>query len=158
MKTRALLEINWEKPKFKEEINEYLKDKYSINFFKNKYNLTLENDKACILFLEHGNSRVMDRVVVSRALTENLIIVKKDFQARLKDNNYKRLYEEMYEKLIDDGKLTLTSPILVKFPNLYYGFAGNMKMNLAFNLDMPVCFWVVDYKEYIRSRPTKKKV
>jgi len=158
MKTRALLEINWNKPKFKDEVEDYLGNKSTIAFFKKRYNLTLENDKACIVFLEHGNDKIMDRTQLSRSVTRNMTISRKDFEPSLKNNNFKRMYEEMYEDLIDRGNISLTSPILVKFPSLYYGFSGIIKMNLAFNLDIPVCFWVVDYNDYIRSRPTKKKV
>ena len=156
MKTKRTLTIDWEKPNLKEEVGEYLENDFTRNFFKRKYKLELVNEREVYNFLSYGSSKIIDRVTMLRAVCKNMTITEKDFDSELKDKDYRKSYDSMHKELLEDGKIRLPSPILIKFPTLYYGFAGNRRTNLAFNLNMDVCFWIVDYNSYINHLKIKK--
>jgi hypothetical protein len=151
MKSRITLEIDWTKPNIKDEAGEYLENTYTINFFKRKYKLVLSNEKEVLSFLSYGSMKKLDRPSLLRSTCSNMTTTRKDFESELRDVWYRKSYDSMYDKLIQNGKISLPSPIIIKFPSLYYGFAGNRRTNLAYNLNMDVVFWIVDYSKYLKA-------
>lgn len=74
--------------------------------------------------------------------SENLTLTSNDFDVELGNTEYAQSYKEMEDKL-KNGDLTLPAPIIIKFDDIYYGFAGNRRMNLAWNHNTPLKVWIV---------------
>jgi hypothetical protein len=61
----------------------------------------------------------------------NLTVKDTDFNKEIKDPTYGASFKSLEKALKEKEVLTLPAPILINFDGLYYGFAGNRRMNLA---------------------------
>lgn len=133
--------IKWIKPNFSEEVGEYFENQQTKSYLFNK-GYEFSNDKELIDFLSKGKMKELSKIELAR--TENLTTNPSDFEEELKEEGYSDSYNSMRDKLNKDIKISLPAPILLKTENRYYGFSGNRRMNLAWNNNLPVKFWVVD--------------
>lgn len=135
--------IKWVKPSFREEAGEYFRNDHIKRFLSNKgYKFNSINE--LITFLRDGYTEVMDRTELLVKPKKNITASREEFNEKLNDADYARSYHNMNDKLIRDKIVALPSPILVKFPDTYFGFSGNRRTNLAFNYGLPVKFWIVE--------------
>jgi len=138
------VKISWVKPDFKSEAGEYFENPVTKDFFA-KRGLIFKDKKELINFFDTGYFKVLNREQLHKNF-KNMSLTDEDFREELKNPEYALSYGKMVSDLEETGKVTLPSPITVNFDGLYYGFSGNRRMNLAFRYNMPIRFWVVDYK------------
>jgi len=144
--------IIWKKPNLKNELGEYFENNYTKRFF-DKMGLRFEKGNDLYSFLSNGKmTKLSKKDLVG---SENITIESKDFSNEIKDEQYAKNYNKMKEDL-QSGKLKLEAPILIKFQDFYYGFSGNRRMNLAWNNNIPVEFWVVELKMTKKEKVASK--
>jgi tRNA nucleotidyltransferase (CCA-adding enzyme) len=140
----ASLVINWVKPDFESETEEYFFNHVTKKFLKDK-NIEFETKKDLIDFLELGKL-----VNISKDDMKNFYNVtykKEDFEKELKElPGYRTNYHSMKKELLNKKSLTLPAPIILHInkDNSYCGFSGNRRTNLAFNYNIPLKVWMVD--------------
>jgi len=134
--------INWKKPDLSDEIEEYTGNNYTKNFFKKK-GLIFKSDKEVLDFLNSGKSVTITHSQLSSHY-DNLTLDSKHFESELADPDYALSFRSMEKILQDKGTITLPMPIIINFRGLYYGYAGNRRMNLAFKYGIPLKVWLVN--------------
>lgn len=72
----------------------------------------------------------------------------------LKDPEYKKSFNSMESVLLKQRTITLPAPIIVNFSGLFFGFAGNRRMNLAIKYGIPLKAWRVNVSEKASSIDT----
>lgn len=130
--------ITWTMPDFEEELGEYFENAYTKEAFK-EHGFYFSYDEDLLDFLKTGSLVDITKEELSTNY-DNITI--KGFEDELKDEEYAGSYNSMQSEL-EEG-LTLPAPIVIKFGSLYYGFAGNRRMNLAWNNDVPLKVWLVE--------------
>ena len=148
--------INWQKPKLEDELGEYFENLYTKDFFRKK-GLKFSNEDELLGVLEKGNLVPITKEELKSSYT-NLTLNTSEFKEELKDPEYKASYENMEEALKKNKNLSLPAPIIFKFDDMYYGFAGNRRTNLAFNHNLPLKVWLVEFKTKHKKRPVSQDV
>lgn len=134
--------IDWIKPKLSKELGEYLENDYTKNFLKSKGKV-FNDSKEILAFLKKGKLVFITKNELLKKF-KNLTLTKDEFDKELENLEYKVSYESMKRKLTSEKSITLPAPILLKIKDLYYGFAGNRRINLAFNYNIPLKVWLVE--------------
>jgi hypothetical protein len=137
--------IRWKRPNLPDELGEYFENDYTKSFFKD-YGIAFQTNQELLNFLNTGHLVQLDRNDLKHF--DNLTLSTEDFQTELADPDYAESFHSMENALLDQKTLTLPAPILIKFDDLYYGYAGNRRVNLAWKYGIPVKFWVVGIKDY----------
>jgi hypothetical protein len=144
------MKINWTKPDIKSELGEYFENNFTKNFFKTK-GLVFGTDEDLFRFIETGILLDIDPKKFNTGNTVNMTLTKKEFEDELKDPEYKRSFDSMESVLLEQGTITLPAPIIVNFSGLFFGFAGNRRINLAIKHGIPLKAWRVNVLEKASS-------
>lgn len=144
------MKINWNKPDLNSELGEYFENDFTKKFFKTK-GLVFDTHEDLIHFLETGVLLDIDPKKFNAGNAINMTLTKKEFEDELKDPEYKRSFDSMELVLLEQGAITLPAPIIVNFSGLFYGFAGNRRMNLAIKHGIPLKAWRVNVSEKASS-------
>lgn len=135
-------EIQWVKPDIDNELGEYFSNDFTKDYFKKK-GIIFKSKNELRKFLQSGEKVSITREQLKTKF-DNLTLEKKDFEDELKNPEYAESYKRMKAEMDAKG-ITLPTPIIIKFKgNRYYGFAGNRRMNLAFNHNKNLEVWLVD--------------
>jgi hypothetical protein len=134
--------INWVKPKLSNEIEEYTGNEHTQKFFQKK-GLLFKSDEEVLDFLKTGKATTVTQAQLS-ARYVNMTLDPKEFKTELADPDYSLSFRGMDKILQDKGEITLPMPIIINFDGLYYGYAGNRRMNLAFKYDIPLKAWLIE--------------
>jgi len=132
--------ITWKKPDLREEVDEYFENDVTKRFFS-KHGLEFGDDEELLDFLRNGKLVNITRKDLKDS--ENITTDPLEFADELKDSEYRTSYSEM-QGALSKGSITLPAPILIKFGDTYYGFAGNRRMNLSWANGEGVKFWVIN--------------
>ena len=132
--------VNWIKPKLEDEFCEYFENEYTQKYFKSK-GLEFKNPEELSDFLRQGKLITICLAGLARAanITLSSEAFEKDFSDPIYANSYKTMVKDVCEKEV----LTLPAPILIQFGETLFGFAGNRRINLAKNQDIPLKIWLV---------------
>ena len=133
--------INWVVPKLSKEAGEYFENGETQKFLKSKGKV-FSNKKELLSFLTKGELVEITKKELS-SNNKNLTLSESSFNKELENEDYRKSFEAMEEKLLDKGKITLYAPIVLKIGEMFYGYAGNRRMNLAFKYDIPLKVWLV---------------
>ena len=144
------MKINWTKPDPNSELGEYFENDFTKKFFKTK-GLMFDTHEDLIRFLETGILLDIDPQKFNVGNTVNMTLTKKEFEDELKDPDYKKSFNSMESVLLKQKTITLPAPIIVKFYGLFFGFAGNRRMNLAIKYGIPLKIWRVNVPEKASS-------
>lgn len=136
------LQIIWTVPDFIKETDEYF-DNDPTRRFLAKMGYGFENESELINFLKNGQLKKISRETLAIVPSENITTDPHSFQKELEDPEYRESYDRMKSKLFTQKQIQMHAPIIIKFPNTYYGFAGNRRSNLAWVYGIDVKFWVV---------------
>jgi hypothetical protein len=140
------MKIIWTKPVLSSEIGEYFENDFTKNFFKNK-GLIFDAHEELTSFLKTGTLVEIDPKKFNAGNTVNMTLTEKDFEEELKDPGYKKSWKSMESALVEQGEISLPAPIVVDFSGLFFGFAGNRRMNLALKYGVPLKVWRVSFTE-----------
>lgn len=132
--------VKWKKPNLADETGEYLENEFTKRYFKKK-GIVMKSAEEVERFLSKGKMQTVSRDDLKNA--DNITNNDKDFEQELKDPEYAKSFRRM-QRALDKGGLELPTPILVRFGDKLYGFAGNRRTNLAFRNKVPLKAWVVD--------------
>jgi hypothetical protein len=132
--------ITWIKPNFYEESGEYFDNDYTKAIFYDN-GLVFNDIKEFINFMNSGRLFDISKDEIFNNKNDNFTNDNGN-EFRNEDDEYINSYILMKEKLINGG-IVLPSPIVIKFPNLYYLFAGNRRCNLAWNENIKLTVWLV---------------
>jgi len=141
--------IHWIKPDLKEELGEYFENEYTKKFLKSR-GISFKNDNELLAFLRTGKMTSITKEELSTKY-DNLTLKSSDFDKELSDPDYSQSFNSMEKQFKSSGTLTLPSPIILKIDSIYYGYAGNRRMNLAFKHNQPLTVWLV-IKNEIRTQ------
>ncbi len=144
------MKIIWTKPDVKSELGEYFENEFTKRFFKSK-GLVFDTQEDLIRFFETGILLDIDPKKFNSGNTVNMTLTKKEFEAELKDPEYKRSFDSMEEVLLKQETITLPAPIIVNFSGLFFGFAGNRRINLSIKHGIPLKAWRVNVAEKASS-------
>jgi hypothetical protein len=144
------MKINWTKPDIKSELGEYFENEFTKKFFKTK-GLVFTTNEDLISFLNTGILLDIDPKKFNSGNTVNMTLTKKEFDAELNEPEYKKSFDSMEEILLKQGTIILPAPIIVNFSGLFFGFAGNRRMNLAIKHGIPLKAWRVNVAEKASS-------
>jgi hypothetical protein len=136
-------DLQWKKPDFVEEVGEYFENDHTKKEFA-KRGLKFKDERELADFMEkHGKRVKISREDLAKNPV-NLTLNPKDFKEELEsDPEYAQSYKDMKKKMQEEG-VNLPSPIIFKFGDEYYGFAGNRRMNLAFESGKDLDVYLVD--------------
>lgn len=140
---RINLHINWTKPSFADEADEYFGNSFTKEYLADKgimFNDIVDVKK----FLDNGTGKQLEIKDIKKKKITNMTLSQKEFKKELKEPGYADNYMRIQDELLGSGTTSLPMPIILDFGDEYYGFAGNRRMNLAFAHDIPVTFWVVN--------------
>lgn len=135
-------QIEWIKPDLQEEVGEYFENEATQKFLRS-YGFEFQSEEELLKVLAKGSPSKVDKKLLKRH-GKNLTLTTEDFESELNDPEYARSYQDMKKRLVEDKKISLPMPILLKVEETYWGFAGNRRMNLAWGLNLPVMFYVVN--------------
>jgi len=129
-------DIKWLYPNFRLEIGEYFDNDYAQEIFNN-HHIKFVKDDDLVDFLRKGSGQQF-----SKGDSKHI----NNF-ARQKNFKDKDEYNINYQQMQDDFKphklIALPMPIIIDFGDEKYLFAGNRRLNFAFNNGFnPIC-WVV---------------
>ena len=133
--------IDWQVPDLTEEVGEYFENPATYNWLKAR-GYQFRNKQQLMAFLRNGHLQVVPKETLAKT-GSNLTLTVKDFQKELQDQDYRASYRSMEQTLLKDRAIKLPAPILLHIGDEIWGFAGNRRMNLAWNYRIPVKFWVV---------------
>lgn len=133
--------ITWSKPKLDDELGEYFENDYTKKYFAKK-GLKFKDKDELKSFLLKGSMVTITKEELSSDY-DNLTL--DNFEDELKDKEYAKSYRSM-EKELEKGSIELPTPVIIKFGDKYYGFAGNRRVNLAFSKNILLKIWLVKYK------------
>ena len=136
--------IKWEIPNFDDELGEYFENEHTIDTFS-KYGIKFNTNEQLIEFLRNGKLVNMTRDELSTNY-DNLTLDDVDFIDELENPDYAESFYKMNDELRRNKEMRLPAPIIIKFGDKYYGFAGNRRMNLAFANNIPLKVWLVKKK------------
>lgn len=134
-------QIIWTAPDLSEEFGEYFDNSYTKKYLKGK-GLSFKTKDELAAFLKTGKLVPITRDELKTNFN-NLTLRDRDFADEIKNPKYRASYESMKQELTHKGKITLPAPIIFDLDGLYYGFAGNRRMNLAFKYGLPLKVWMV---------------
>jgi len=77
------------------------------------------------------------------ARAANITLSSEAFEKEFSDPIYANSYKTMVKDVCEKEVLTLPAPILIQFGETLFGFAGNRRINLAKNQDIPLKIWLV---------------
>lgn len=142
------MHISWTKPRLERETDEYFENDYTKQFFKHRLDHEFKTRSLLLRFLAGGALKPLSFGYLRRHAGDNLTLGGTDFEHELRNTQYAANYERMLNTIQTEGKLVLPAPILIEYETsqgtpLYYGFAGNRRMNLAWHLGLEVVFWIV---------------
>jgi len=137
-------EITWKKPNLENESGEYFENPVTKIFFA-KMGYVFSDKSELISFLNRGKLKKLSKLEI-RPQT-NITTDPSHFKKELEDSDYRKSYDSLERELRTKRKITLEAPILIKFPQTYYGFSGNRRMNLAWRNDLDVKFWLVEAED-----------
>lgn len=139
-------ELRWKKPDLSEESGEYFENEHTQREFA-KRGLEFKDEEELTDFMEeHGKRAKITQGELAKN-PANLTLDPKDFKEELEsDPDYARSYQDMKEGMEKKG-VRLPAPIVFKFGDEYYGFAGNRRMNLAFQNDKDLEVHLVEVPE-----------
>lgn len=130
--------ITWVKPDMASEVGEYFENPYTKKAFsKNGYKFNTK--EALLKFLSTGQLVTIEK---SELLTHFDNLTLSNFEHELKNEKYAESYKNM-EKALEQSNIKLPAPIIIKFGEMYYGFAGNRRMNLAWSKNVPLEVWLI---------------
>ena len=139
--------ITWTAPDLQSEVGEYLENPHTKTFLKSK-GLEFKDEKEVLSFLKTGKLIPVTKEELTSRFDN--ISTDSDFEKELKDRVYQRSYKSMEKELAEKGSITLPAPIILKIGDVYYGFSGNRRMNLAFRHDIPLKVWLVGQKKSMK--------
>jgi len=131
--------ITWVKPNLNDETGEYFENIPTKEFLKS-HNIEFTNEKEILDFLEKGKLVGISKPTLENH-SENLEMV--DEVGDWEDAEYQESYKKMQQSLLSGKDLRLPAPIFIKIKKIYYLFAGNRRVNLAFNNKVPLKIWLV---------------
>jgi hypothetical protein len=134
--------IHWLKPNLSDEIEEYTGNEHTQKFFQKK-GLLFKSDEEVLDFLKTGKATAITQAQLSSRY-ENMTLDSKGFKTELADPDYALSFHAMDKIIQNKGEITLPMPIIINFDGLYYGYAGNRRMNLAFKYDLPLKVWLIE--------------
>ena len=133
--------INWEVPDIQEETGEYFENQFTYDWLKNK-GIVFANEQELInTFKKNGNLENVTQEQLKKS--ENLTYNQEEFESELTEGDYAESFRRMETSLVNEGEITLPAPIILHINDLYYGFAGNRRSNLAFKYGLPLKAWIV---------------
>lgn len=132
--------IRWVKPPLSEELGEYFENDSTKDALE-KRGIVFETEEELLDFLSSGSLVDITQQQLQLSDCENLTLTSDDFEDELQDPEYRRSYDAMQQGL--EKGLALPAPIIIQLGSTYYGFAGNRRMNLAFNNNLPLKVWLV---------------
>lgn len=135
--------IIWTKPNLLDEIGEYFENEYTQTMFQ-KHGFIFRTPEELLSFLRDGSMVKVSRQELLGSHTENLTLSADDFAKELEDPDYAESYLDMQRHLENSGNITLPAPIIIRFDDVYYGYAGNRRMNLAWNNGVDLVVWLVN--------------
>jgi len=135
------LTINWLTPNLSYEVDEYFENEATRDFLL-KHGYEFNTEKELLAVLSKGSMKEISREVLQKQ-GQNLTLTDEEFQDELKDPDYAASYYRMRDQLVKEKSIKLQAPILLYVDNIYWGFAGNRRSNLAWNHDITVKFYVV---------------
>jgi len=138
------LSIGWGKPVLKDEAKEYFENHLVRDYFE-KNGIEFDSEKKLQSILRKGKLQEVNRMELSDNYT-NMGLLQSEFERKLMNPQYEQSFVQMEEELLKNKKMKLPAPILIKMGDLYYGYSGNKRMNLAWKYNLPVNFWVVNIK------------
>ena len=145
--------INWIKPSFKEELNEYFENDDKKNYLSSK-GIVFSSDKELISALEKGKLTAISKNELLKlrdmGKTENINLNQDAMELALKDIHYAKSFNSI-EQALKKNPITLQAPIILKIENSYFGFSGNRRTNLAMKYNLPMKFWVVPINHHSQS-------
>ena len=146
MEQRAV--IKWSNADISKETDEYFDNEFTKPFFE-KQGLIFSTPEEFIDFCsKNGKYEVISKEELLKHKIVNMTIKFEDFKKELENPRYRKSFESMVSYAIKNGNITLPSPALFYFvkKNMYYGFAGNRRTNLAWALGNPVKYLVIYVK------------
>ena len=133
--------IDWILPTLYEEYGEYFENEDTIAYLNGK-GISFQNEEELLNVLSTGvPQEITKEILVASGV--NVTTSTSDFRNELVDDEYAKSYHDMEDTLNKERDITLPMPILLKIGPIYYGFAGNRRMNLAWNYNLDVTFFVV---------------
>lgn len=146
-KRTQLGKISWDIPNLEEEEGEYFENPHTQKKFLER-GLSFGTPASLRDFMaSRGAMMVVTRNLLARR-PDNLTLDPREFEIELKDPEYAESYLKM-EKQLKKGPIKLPAPIVFDFGDVYYGFSGNRRMNLAFNNGIEaIVIFKVNAKEF----------
>jgi len=141
---RINLHINWTKPSFTDEADEY--DQEVDNYLASK-GISIYGYDQLKKFLSHGSAEQLSIKELKKKNLKRFTLKPSQFRKIMKEPGYADNYDRIENELLKNSVISMTMPIILDFGDEYYGFAGNRRMNLAFSHNIPVTFWVVDARK-----------
>ena len=132
--------IVWVKPNLSEEIGEYTENDYTKQWLAKK-GIVFNTNKEVLSFLSTGKMVSVTKEELLKKY-DNLTLKPEEFEQELKDEEYLRSFQSM-EAVLSRGSITLPAPIILLVDGIYFGFAGNRRINLAIKHDIPIKAWLV---------------
>ena len=131
--------ITWVKPILKDEFGEYFENSYTKKMFA-KLGYKFKTHADLLTFLDKGKLTTITKEELESNYN-NLTLDDKEFKDEIADAEYAQSYNDMKRDM--EKGVTLPAPIIIKFGDMYYGYAGNRRTNLAFRNNLPLKVWLV---------------
>ncbi len=146
--------IIWETPNLEEEEGEYFENPHTQRKFLER-GLSFNTPASLRAFMESRGVMILFTRDLLAKRADNLTLDPGEFQIELEDSEYAESYLKM-EKKLRRGLIRLPAPIVFDFGDVYYGFSGNRRMNLAFNNGFEsLVIFRVNAREFKREQETK---
>lgn len=135
--------INWVKPDISSELGEYFENEVTKKFL-HKNGIVFNTEKELLSALETGKLTPITKDQLKGGI--NFTLTPEELKEEFSDPVYRKNYMIMKNLIEKKGTISLPAPIVLNVNGELYGFAGNRRINLSFEYNLPLKVWLVNLR------------